>query len=329
MDSGTSAIELALRALGIGPGDEVITPANTFIASVLAISYVGATPVLVDVEPGTANIDPRLLEQAITERTKAVLPVHLYGQPADLAAVQEICDRHGLELVEDACQAHGATYRGKRAGGFGRVAAFSFYPAKNLGAYGDGGMVVTDDPAVAEEMRLLRNYGSREKYYHEIRGYNRRLDTLHAAVLHAKLPHLDGWNEARRRHAASYASALASLPVELPAEHPDSGHVYHLYVIRAPDRDALRAHLTERGIATGVHYPLPVHLQRAYRDLGHREGDFPVTEALARQILSLPMFPELTEEAIGRVAEEIAAHTRGLDPAGGPRAASKGGIDLP
>jgi len=316
VDSGLSALELGLRALGIGPGDEVITAANSFIASVLPISYVGATPVLVDVDEVTYDLDPAQVEAAITPRTKAIMPVHLYGQMADMDAIMDIAERHGLKVIEDACQAHGATFRGRRAGSFGHVAAFSFYPAKNLGAYGDGGMLVTNDEAVYEHVRLLRNYGSRVKYHHEVAGMNRRLDTIQAAVLGAKLPHLDAWNAARRRLAALYDEALAGTSVRTPATAPGREHVFHLYVVRSRERDALRAHLDASGIDTGIHYPIPIHLQPAYGHLGYGPGDFPVTEALAREALSLPMYAELPEQAVRRVADAV----RAFDAAQGERA---------
>lgn len=303
VDSGTSALELALRAYDIGPGDEVITVANTFIATVLAISYAGATPVLVDINPETYTIEVNQLEQAITPRTKAIMPVHLYGQPADMDPILEIARQHNLMVIEDACQAHGACYKGRRAGSLGHAAAFSFYPAKNLGAYGDGGMVVTNDERVDSAIRMLRNYGQRQKYHHILRGYNRRLDTLQAAVLRVKLPYLDAWNAARRQHAFLYRQLLADCHLALPSEAGYAESVWHLYVIRSPDRDALQTHLTAHGIATGIHYPVPIHLQPAYQDLGYREGAFPITEQYAGEILSLPMYPELTSEAITRVAE--------------------------
>jgi dTDP-4-amino-4,6-dideoxygalactose transaminase len=305
VDSGTSALELALRACGIGPGDEVITAANTFIATALAISCTGATPVLVDVDPRTYTMDVSSLERAISTRTRAIIPVHLYGQPADMDPILEIARQRDLIVIEDACQAHGARYKGRRVGSLGHAAAFSFYPAKNLGAYGDGGMVVTNDEQVAESVRMLRNYGQREKYHHVVRGYNRRLDTLQAAVLRVKLQHLDAWNAARRQHARLYGELLAHSPVAVPVEPNYAESVYHLYVIRVEDRDGVSAYLRDKGIATGIHYPIPIHLQPAYRDLGYEEGCFPVTEACAGQILSLPMYAELTPGAVEYVAEAI------------------------
>jgi dTDP-4-amino-4,6-dideoxygalactose transaminase len=303
VDSGTSALELALRAYEIGPGDEVITAANSFIASALAISHAGATPVLVDVDADTYTIDVAALEKAITPRTKAIIPVHLYGHPADMDPILQLAQRHGLVVIEDACQAHGARYKGKRTGSLGHAAAFSFYPGKNLGAYGDGGAVVTSDHAVAQRLEMLRNYGQREKYQHMVRGYNRRLDTVQAAVLRIKLKHLQEWNEARRQHAKTYCRLLAQTGIAVPRASAVSESVWHLYVIRTDQRDTLKEHFANRGISVGIHYPIPIHLQPAYRDLGYQPGEFPVTEEYARQILSLPMYAELTPEIIGRVAE--------------------------
>jgi dTDP-4-amino-4,6-dideoxygalactose transaminase len=307
VDSGTSALELALRAFGIGPGDEVITAANTFIATAFAISYTAATPVLVDADPQTYTMDITQLERAISHRTKAIIPVHLYGHPTDMDRVLEIAERHGLIVIEDACQAHGAKYKGRRVGSLGHAAAFSFYPAKNLGAYGDGGMVVTNDKRVAESIRMLRDYGQREKYHHVLQGYNHRLDTLQAAILRVKLRHLEAWNSARRRHAELYTRLLGDRGVVTPreADYAPQGGVWHLYVIQVPDQRALKAWLADRGIATGIHYPIPVHLQVAYEKLGYKNGDFPIAERYARQILSLPMFPELTPDAIEYVAEAV------------------------
>ncbi|HEY4816490.1 MAG TPA: DegT/DnrJ/EryC1/StrS family aminotransferase [Candidatus Acidoferrum sp.] len=303
VDSGTSALELALRAYEIGPGDEVITAANSFIASALAISHAGATPVLVDVDPDTYTINAAAIEKAISPRTKGIIPVHLYGHPADMDPIVQLAERHGLVIIEDACQAHGARYKGKRTGSLGHAAAFSFYPGKNLGGYGDGGMVVTGDQAVAKRLEMLRNYGQKEKYQHMFRGYNRRLDTLQAAVLRVKLKHLDEWNDARRLHAKSYRRLLEQSGIVTPYAVAHAEAVWHLYVIRVDQRDAMKEYLASRGISVGIHYPIPIHLQPAYRDLGYRQGDFPVTEEYARQILSLPMYAELTPEVIGRVAE--------------------------
>lgn len=305
LDSGLSALELALRANDIGPGDEVITVANTFVATVLAISHCGATPVLVDCDPTTYNIDVRQIESAITPRTAAIIPVHLYGQPADMDVVMDIADRHGLLVIEDACQAHGAYYGQRRVGSIGHAAAFSFYPAKNLGAAGDAGALVTNDAGMAAKVRTLRNYGSREKYTHVVQGYNRRLDTLQAAVLRVKLKHLDAWNTSRASHAQRYSRQLARTSVLTPAEGGNCSSVWHLYVIQSDRRDALRRHLTERGVSVGLHYPIPIHLQEAYRGLGYTQGQFPVSEMYAERILSLPMYAELPESAIDVVCQEI------------------------
>lgn len=305
VDSGTSALELALRAFDIGPGDEVITVANTFIATTLAISFVGATPVLVDHNPDTYNIDVSKIEGVITERTKAIMPVHLYGQPVDMDPILEIARSHNLVVIEDACQAHGATYKGQRAGSMGDAAGFSFYPAKNLGAYGDGGMVVTNNDEAIEKLRLLRNYGSVKKYHHQEIGYNRRLDSVHAAAMRIKLEHLDEWNESRRHHAALYNELLADSDVVAPTEANFAKSVWHLYVVRAKNREALREYLGEKGVSTGIHYPIPIHQQPAYADLGYSDSDFPITSEYAGQILSLPMYPELTTEMIEYVVEMI------------------------
>lgn len=308
VDSGTSALELALMAVGVGPGDEVITAANTFIATALAISYVGAVPILVDIDPVTYQIDPSLIEAAITPRTRAVMPVHLYGHPADMDPIIDIAQRHGLKVVEDASQAHGARYKGRRVGALGDVGAFSLYPAKNLGAYGDAGIIVTNDVAIADRLRLLRNYGSTKKYHHELRGFNRRLDTIQAAVLRVKLRHLDGWNAARRDHAARYDMVLAERAPDVARPQPATfaDPVFHVYVVRHPDRDGLKEHLERRGISTVIHYPIPIHLQPAYADLGLETGTFPVTEAYAQQILSLPMFAELAADELDYVCDVIA-----------------------
>jgi dTDP-4-amino-4,6-dideoxygalactose transaminase len=299
--TGLSAIELALRAFGVGAGDEVITPANTFIATVLAIMAVGARPVFADMDPATYTIDPAALDAAVTSRTRAIVPVHLYGQPFDVDAVRAIALRHNLALVEDAAQAHGARYKGRRAGSFGHAAAFSFYPSKNLGALGDGGMITTDDDRAAETLRLLHNYGQRVKYYHSVAGTNSRLDTLQAAVLRIKLPLLDGWNAARRRHADAYGARLRHR-VRTPTVAAGVEHNYHLYVIETEQRDAVQQRLRARHIATGIHYPLPAYLQEACAALGYKAGDFPATEAAAARILSLPMYAELSEPQIEYVA---------------------------
>lgn len=300
--NGTDALHLALRACGVGPGDEVITCTHTFVATVIAIHAAGARPVLVDCEPEYYTLDVAAVARAVTPRTRAILPVHLYGQPADLDPLLELARARGLRVVEDACQAHGAEYRGRRCGALGDIAAFSFYPGKNLGAYGDGGAVTTADADLAERVRLLRNYGQRVKYEHVCKGGNSRLDTLQAAILRVKLRRLEAWNEARRRAAARYDALLADTGLGLPRVAPWARHVYHLYVVQTPERARLQAALDAAGVAHGMHYPVPVHLQPAFADLGQGPGSFPVSEALAPRILSLPMFPELTEEQIGRVA---------------------------
>lgn len=310
VDSGTSALQLALEAYHIGRGDEVIAPANTFIATALAITCAGATPVLVDVDPVTYTLDVARLEEAITDRTRAIMPVHLYGQPADMDAILDVARRHGLVVIEDACQAHGALYKGRPAGSLGHAAAFSFYPSKNLGACGDGGIVVTNDIDVARSLKMLRNYGQDRKYHHVVRGYNRRLDTIQAALLQVKLPHCDAWNDARRRRADLYQQLLTGV-VSTPATASYAEPVWHLYVIEADDRDGLQAHLTGQGIATAIHYPIPIHLQPAYQDLGYRTGDFPITERAAGRILSLPMYPELPLDAVEEVAAAIRAFVEG------------------
>lgn len=308
VDSGYSALELIVRAYDIGPGDEVITAANTFIATTLAISNAGATPVLVDCDPETYNIDASKIEAAITPRTKAIMPVHLYGQTADMDAIVAIARKHGLRVFEDAAQASGARYKGRRAGSLGDAAGFSFYPGKNLGAYGDGGAVTTNDPEIAEKIRLLRNIGQKVKYFHEVKGFNNRLDTMQAAVLGVKLPHLDDWNASRRRAAATYSDLLADLPIITPTTADYAEHIFHLYVVRVDGREALMEDLKKAGIATGLHYPIPIHLQPAYEELGYKQGDFPITEAYAETIVSLPIFPELDDEKVAYVANAVREH---------------------
>jgi len=303
--SGTEALHLALRALGIGPGDEVITAPNAGVPTAAAIAAAGARPVFVDIHPESHNLDPALVEAAINPRTRALLPVHLYGQAADMDPILALARRHGLRVIEDACQGHGATYRGRKVGTLGDAGCFSFYPTKNLGCYGDGGAVVTPDPEVAARLRLLRNYGKEEGYRHSIRGFNSRLDEVQAAILRVKLRHLDAWNRARRERAASYRELLAGGSVETPAEMPYGEHVYHLYVVRTPRRAQLQERLAAAGVGTMVHYPIATHLQEAYRDLGQGPGSCPISEAYAGQVLSLPMYAELSEEAIRRVCEVV------------------------
>jgi len=308
VNSGTSALHLAMLALGIGPGDEVITVPFTFVATVAAIRYTGARPVLVDVDPRRLTMDPAAFAAAITPRTKAVVPVHLYGQPADMDPIVATARRHGLGVIEDAAQAHGAEYKGRRVGSFGDLACFSFYPGKNLGAYGEGGMVVTSHEPHARAVRMLRDWGQSERYRHVVQGFNYRMDGLQGAILGVKLRHLDGWTEARRQRAALYNQLLVDGGVCPPVEAPGAKHVYHIYAVRSSERDALQRSLTERGIQTGLHYPIPVHLQPAHADLGYRQGQFPNAEAAARETLSLPMYPELTDEQVGSVAEAIREH---------------------
>jgi dTDP-4-amino-4,6-dideoxygalactose transaminase len=315
LGSGTDALQFICRGLGIGPGDEVITVANSFIASAEAVSYAGARPVLVDCRLEDYLIDPAAIAAAITPRTKAVMPVHLYGQPANIAAIAPLCARHGLHLIEDAAQAHGAKLAdGRYCGTLGVAAGFSFYPGKNLGAFGDGGAVTTGDDALAEKIRLLRNWGSTVKYHHEIQGYNSRLDTLQAAILHVKLEHLPRWNERRAHIAGWYRENLRDCPeVVLPAEMPWCGrHVWHLFVVRFPshDRDAIARKLADAGIQTGVHYPIPIHRQKAYAELGYKAGAFPNAEQAAASILSLPMFPEMTRAQCDYVCERLRAALR-------------------
>ncbi len=310
--SGTDALRFAYQALGVRAGDEVITVPNTFIATTAALTQAGATIRFVDVDEGTLTLDPRALEAVITPRTVGIVPVHLYGQPADLDPIAAIAARHGLWIVEDAAQAHGAEYKGRRCGTIGRLAAFSFYPAKNLGACGVSGAVVGSDDAILATVRMLREHGESRRYHHDIEGYNGRLDAIQAAFLRIKLRRLAQWNDARRRHAARYREALADVAeVQLPLEAPYARHVYHLFVIRAERRDALQSRLTACGIATGLHYPVPLHLQDAYRHLGLGRGAFPVAERAAETILSLPMFPELTDAQVCRVAETIRDFYRG------------------
>ena len=309
--SGTDALRLSLHALGIGPGDEVITTPFTFIATANTISHTGATPVFVDIDPRTYNIDPARIEDAITERTKAILPVHLYGHPVDMGPIMEIARRYGLRVIEDCAQAIGAEYQGKRVGSFGDVGCLSFYPTKNLGAYGDGGMVVTNDPQVAERVDVLRRQGGRVKYHAEVLGFNSRLDELQAAVLRVKLSHLDEWIEARQERAHRYSELLNNSAVTTPHEDGDVRHVYYLYTIRVLQRDELRDHLKQRGISTMVYYPLSLHRQELYRNLGYAEMSLPQSEQAEREVLSLPMYPELSEEQLETVAEVITDFYKG------------------
>lgn len=305
LDNGSSALELGMRALGIGPGDEVITPANSFIASSSSISFTGARPILVDCDSRTYNIDIQKIEKAITKKTKAIMPVHLYGQSADMSSILRIAKKHKLSVVEDACQSHGARYKSRRTGSIGDIATFSFYPSKNLGAYGDGGALTTNSKRTADKVRMMRNYGQKKKYHHVFLAWNRRLDNLQAAILRVELRQLNRWNKLRREHARLYSRLLRGMEVTTPIETPGAKHVYHLYVIRVKRRDKLQAFLASKGIYTGIHYPVPIHLQQAYKSLGYKRGDFPVTEKYSRQILSLPMFPDLKADEIKYVVNSI------------------------
>jgi len=306
VNSGTSALHLALLAAGVGPGDEVVTVPFTFVATVAAIIYPGACPVFVDIDPQSFTMDINQIEVAITGRTKAIMPVHLYGQPADMDPILEIAQRHNLLVIEDAAQAHGAVYKGRRAGGIGDLGCFSFYPGKNLGAYGEGGMVVTNNPDYARTIRMLRDWGQQKKYEHVLKGYNYRMEGIQGAVLRVKLRHLEDWTEARRSHAARYNELLAGSGVQTPVEMPYSRHVYHVYAIRTSDREALQKALQAREIHTGIHYPFPVHLLEAYADLGYEAGAFPHSEQAAQEVLSLPMYAELSDEAIDTVVAAVA-----------------------
>ncbi|NWG04145.1 MAG: DegT/DnrJ/EryC1/StrS family aminotransferase [Syntrophaceae bacterium] len=303
--SGTEALHIALRACGIQSGDEVITVSHTAVATVAAIQLSGARPILIDIDRDTLVMDVSQIERAITPRTKAILPVHLYGNVVDMKSLRSISESHGLWVIEDCAQSHGATHQGQKSGTWGNIAAFSFYPTKNLGAFGDGGMVLTNDPELDERVRLLREYGWRQRYISEILGLNSRLDELQATILRVKLKHLDQWNEERRKKAKIYTERLTSLGIVCPSEKAGALPVYHLYVIRTEKRDALQMFLKAKGIETLVHYPIPIHLQNAYKGLGYRKGDLPVTEQCASEILSLPLFPELKEDEIERVVESI------------------------
>lgn len=304
-NSGTSALHVALLLLGVGRDDEVVTTPCTFVATSWAISYVGAKPVYVDVEDATFNLDPKLLEKAITPRTKAIMPVHLYGHPMDLEPLLAIAGKHNLPLVEDAAQAHAAKYRGKVIGTFGAVSCFSFYPGKNLGAYGEGGALVTNNAAYAARARALREHGSTVRYYHDEVGFNYRMEGIQGAVLGVKLKHLDAWTRERRRVAHLYHELLADTPLQLPREAAYAESAYHLYVVRHPRRDDLKKHLEANKVGCALHYPLPLHLQKCYASLGYKEGDFPVAEKAARQCLSLPIYPELTDAQVQRVAQVV------------------------
>jgi dTDP-4-amino-4,6-dideoxygalactose transaminase len=304
-NSGTSALHIALMLLNVGRGDEVISTPHTFVATSWAISYLGAKPVYVDIDDATFNLDPKLVERAITPRTKVIMPVHLYGHPFDIDPILAICKKHKLPLVEDACQAHGAKYKGKTVGTFGELSGFSFYPGKNLGATGEGGALVTNNAAFAARARSLREHGSSVRYYHDEVGFNYRMEGIQGAVLGVKLKHLAGWNAGRRRVAHRYHELLADTPLQLPKEASWGESAWHLYVVRHPRRDDLKKHLEANGVGCALHYPLPLHLQKCYASLGHKSGDFPVAEKAARECLSLPIYPELTDPQIQRVVAVI------------------------
>jgi len=305
--NGTDALQLALMACGVGPGDEVITSPLSATFTALAISAAGAIPTFIDIDADTYNIDPQKLEDAIGPRTRAIMPVHLYGQPAAMEPILAAARKHDLLVVEDAAQAHGALYKGHKTGTLGDVGCFSFYPSKNLGAFGDGGMVITNNPEIAEKLRMLRNGGQKTRYDHQLIGVNSRLDELQAAILRVKLRYLEKWNHRRQHIAALYTALLGDSEVDPPVEMPDATHVYHLYVVRCEERDKLQKHLAEQGVQTAIHYPTPIHLQRAYRWLNLRRGSFPVAERCAEQVLSLPVYPELTDAKV----RQIAAHVMG------------------
>jgi dTDP-4-amino-4,6-dideoxygalactose transaminase len=304
--SGTDALQIALMALGIGPGDEVISTPFTFVATAETIGIVGATPVYVDIDPKTFNIDPAKIERAITPRTRAIIPVHLYGQPADMDPIMEIARRRGLVVIEDAAQALGASYQGRKVCSLGHIGCISFFPSKNLGCFGDGGMVTTNDPELDAKMRIIAAHGSKIRYYHDVLGINSRLDTIQAAILNVKLKHLDRWNTARQQAAARYTALLAAVPVTPPAVDSRGVHIFHQYTLRAPRRDALAASLKEAGIPHAVYYPVPLHLQKAFASSGNKRGDFPITEQAAAEVISLPMHTELSEEQQRFVMDAIA-----------------------
>ncbi len=307
VNSGTDALFLACLSCGIGKGDEVIVMPYTYIATTLAISMTGAKPVFVDIDEKTYNIDISKVESSITKNTKAILPVHLYGHPVDMDPLVEIAKKHNLKIIEDCAQAHGALYKSKKVGSFSDASCFSFYPTKNLGAFGDGGIVLTNSEKIKEKLVLLRDYGRKDRYKHIIKGYNSRLDTLQAAILRVKLKHLDEWNEKRRKNATLYTKLLKEKKIDiiLPHEAEYAKHVYHLYAVRVKDRKTVMNGLAEKGVRTLMHYSIPIHLQRAYKDLGHKKGDFPISEKCCEEILSLPMYPELSEEEIKYVVDKL------------------------
>lgn len=308
--SGTEALQFALLAAGVKGGDEVITSPHTFFATAEAIACIGAVPVFADIDPETYTLDPRGIEKKITSKTAAIIPVHMYGQCADMTPINDIARAHGVAVIEDACQAHGALYQGKKSGGLGTAGCFSFYFTKNLGAYGEGGIVTTDDAEIAEKVRLYRNHGHTSKYEHAVIGYNGRLDEMQAAILRIRLRRLDEYNRKRRELAAEYSRRLRDLPVALPAEAKDRQHVFHLYVVRCAQRDRLMAHLTDKGIGTGIHYRNPVHLQKAMAYRGYTKGSIPHAEQACEEILSLPMYPELSPEDLAYIAEAVSEFCR-------------------
>jgi dTDP-4-amino-4,6-dideoxygalactose transaminase len=316
VNTGTSALHLALLAAGIGPGDEVITVPCTFVATVAAIGYTGATPVFVDVDPFTYTMDVTKLEAAITSRTKAILPVHLYGNPADMDPITQIARRHNLIVIEDSAQAHAAEYNGRRCGSIGDMGCFSFYPGKNLGAYGEGGLVTTNNPAFAKKIRMLRDWGAEKKYEHVLKGFNYRMEAIQGAILRVKLRYLEQWTNARRAHAAAYATVLSESGLQLPTEIPGGRHVYHVYAVLTPHRGEITESLSSQGVQTGIHYPFPIHLLPAHADLGYKTGDFPVSERVAAQELSLPMYPEMTDAHIDAVGQAIATFNASRLPDG-------------
>jgi dTDP-4-amino-4,6-dideoxygalactose transaminase len=307
--SGTDAILLSLHAVGVGPGDEVIVPPFTFGASANVISRLGATPVFVDIEPDTFNVSPSAIEKAITKKTKAIIPVHLYGQCADMDAILAVADKNGIPVIEDAAQAIGAKYKGRSAGSIGKLGCFSFFPSKNLGAAGDGGMIVTNDDELAAKLRILRVHGAGKKYIYDAIGYNSRLDALQAAILRAKLPHLDSWSESRREHAAKYDAAFEGTHVQTPTVAPDNFHIYHQYTVRVPDQGAVLDALKSAKIGFSVYYPEPLHLSRCFSDLGYKEGDLPISERTVREVISLPIFPELTDAERNEVVSTVLSAT--------------------
>jgi dTDP-4-amino-4,6-dideoxygalactose transaminase len=305
VNSGTSALHLALLAAGIGRGDEVITTPFTFVATVSAIDYAGAKPVFVDIDPETQSIDPSKIEAAITPRTKAIMPVHLHGRPVDMDPILEIAKRKKVLVIEDAAQAHGAEYKGRRCGSMGDLGCFSFYPGKNLGAYGEGGAVTTNNPEYAKMVKILRDWGTDKKYYHDYKGFNYRMEGVQGAILGVKMKYIEEWTEARRRHAARYDELFAGQAFRAPPPPANIRHVYHVYAIRTPKREAMMKHLTDKGVSSGIHYPVPVHLQKAFAELGHKPGDFPHAERATQETLSLPMFPEMKAEQVDAVAAAV------------------------